>query len=227
MSKNKTKKKPSEIYLSDAFQKFLTYVTYFALTTLVVFSVYKIFNWDRIFGKEAAPQVEQQIERNINLPPIVKNFSLDATSTGSSSSGFSYGQKIFLEDLIDNLKSQKVEVLQIEESNNPIDVNLLTRDGYKILINLNTPEKLLNDNIVSVYMSPEFKKDLTKEGGIKNLEYIDFRFKDKVFYRFKNYKKELATTTPVLITPKPTSSPAVTTVTSGSQTASTSATSTQ
>ena len=77
------------------------------------------------------------------------------------------------------------------------------------------------------FTNPEFKKDLTKEGGIKNLEYIDFRFKDKVFYRFKNYKKELATTTPVLITPKPTSSPAVTTVTSGSQTASTSATSTQ
>ncbi len=176
------------------FKIFLKYLLYILVVAGLVFIVYKVFNWKKIFDREY--DSAQIIKRKIDLPPIIKN--------ASSTDDISYADQLFLESVIDKLKIQNVKVSQIEESDNNFDYSLLTTDGYRLKVSLRVDRNLLIDNIISIYTSRDFKSELeksnqknktensssssstaaTSSSGSK-LEYIDFRFKDKVFYRFR------------------------------------------
>ncbi|MDQ5957587.1 MAG: hypothetical protein QG614_562 [Patescibacteria group bacterium] len=195
MAKSKHSRKNKNIYYSEGFQRFLNYLIYLLILVLLGFSIYKVFNWQRIFGPADNIETKQKVERNIILPSIVRSSLFSSPNSSSSSDSntnfdFNYDQKVFLEDMIDNLKQKEIDIVQIEQSENPIDVTLLTKDGYKILLSFNTSPVLLLDNMYSVLDSSFLKEEISKEGGIKNLEYVDFRFENKVFYRFKSDKPE-------------------------------------
>lgn len=173
----------------------LKYMIFIFIILSLIFGVYKIFNWKKIFDRDY--ESAKIIKKNIVLPPILRN----ASSTASTSSeAYSYEQKDFLEDVIKKLKRQNIEVIQIEESNNLLDVIFLIKalpesaETYKMFISFNSDRKLLFDNIISVYTDKIFKNYIEND-EIKNIEYIDFRFKDKVFYKFKNSETLSSSTT--------------------------------
>ena len=160
------------------FKIFLKYLLYILVVAGLVFIVYKVFNWKKIFDREY--DSAQIIKRKIDLPPIIKN--------ASSTDDISYADQLFLESVIDKLKIQNVKVSQIEESDNNFDYSLLTTDGYRLKVSLRVDRNLLIDNIISIYTSRDFKSELEKSNmsnSSSSLEYIDFRFKDKVFYKFR------------------------------------------
>ena len=176
------------------FKIFLKYLLYALVLAGLVFGVYKVFNWKKIFDREY--DSAQMIKRKIDLPPIIKN--------ASSTTDIVYADQLFLESIIDKLKIQNVKISQIEETENNFDYSLLTTDGYRLKVSLRVDRNLLIDNIISIYTSRDFKSELeksnqknktensssssstaaTSSSGSK-LEYIDFRFKDKVFYKFR------------------------------------------
>ena len=169
------------------------YLTYLAILALLVFTVYKFFNWKKIFDREY--DSSQSLKRKIDLPPMIKSFykvtdftNQTATNTSTTkidSREMSYEYQLFLEQVLEKLALQNVKIIQIEYKENDSDFSLLTTRGYKIYISSRLSKSVLFDNIISVYASKLEDKDFEVGPAGDALDYIDFRFKDKVFYKYK------------------------------------------
>lgn len=164
------------------FKIILKYFLYACICAGIVFVIYKLFNWKKIFDREY--ETAQIIQRKIDLPPVIKYAKdSDENPTTSLIKKMDYRQEVFLERLINKLKNRSIIITQIEETEIENDIKLLTSDGYRINISYTIDQELLFDNISSVYSSQELKQEIQKN-GLSNLEYIDFRFKNKVYYKF-------------------------------------------
>ncbi len=135
---------------------------------LLSYGVYKLVNWKMIFDKEYIESVNKKPE--IELPPTLGTTTLN------------YDQKVWVGSFIKKLKMQSIIIQQLEtyEYN---DVYFMTTEG--LIIKTNTQVDI--DSAWNSFVSSYFQDNIQKSN--KKLEYIDIRFKNKIFYRFVGDEK--------------------------------------
>jgi hypothetical protein len=148
----------------------------------IIFSLYKLFKWNKIFDENF--KKSEALRREIVLPVI-----LGEIFNENKESNISYENKIWLESFVNKLKKSNIKVSKIEFKDFG-DYNLYTVNGTFIKINVkNDIEKSWN-NFISSYT-----KQAIKDNELESLEYIDIRFKNKIFYRLKNINIGVETST--------------------------------
>lgn len=165
--------------------KYLSYAVYAIATAAVLFLVYKIINWQKVF--ESDYQKSLIVEREIDLPPIIKrDFS---TSTARV---MSYTEKEWVEKFIKRLTSQKIVIRQIEVGEY-FDIFLISENKttFKVSTKMNV-DKAWN-NTISVLDDEKFRLDTHtgKDSKFDRLEYIDVRFENKIFYKLYGTNENL------------------------------------
>lgn len=145
---------------------------YILIFCVLIFAVYKIFDWQNIKKRILTGSVQDiSEEMNYNLPIASKNREIN------------YEEEKYLNDIIKRLKRQEINISSIDIVGPDA---LLHKEDSSFYIKIsfrNDIEKTWN-NFVSIYLDPIFKKDL--QDNINNIEYIDLRFTNKVFYKNKN-----------------------------------------
>ncbi len=139
----------------------------------LAFGVYKLFKWNKIFDEKF--RKSEVVKRDIVLPAI-----LGEVFNEKKESNIAYDHKVWLESFVDKLTKSKMKVSKIEYKDYS-DYNIYTINSTYIKINTkNDIEKSWN-NFISSYT-----KSAIKEKELSDLEYVDIRFKNKIFYKLKN-----------------------------------------
>lgn len=169
----------------ETLTRYFQYLVYAISTVAVLFLIYKIINWQRVF--ESDYQKSVSIKRDIDLPPIIKN-----NNASSTKREISYEEKEWVEKFIKRLTSQKIVIRQIEMGEY-FDVFLISENKttFKVSTKMNV-DKAWN-NTISVLDDEKFRLDThtSKDGKFDRLEYIDVRFENKIFYKLYGTNENL------------------------------------
>jgi hypothetical protein len=165
--------------------KYLQYLVYVIVTLAILFLIYKIINWQKVF--ESDYQKSVSIKRNIDLPPMLRS-----SNSTSSVRVISYEEKEWVEKFIKRLSSQKIMIRQMEIGEY-FDIFLISENKttFKVSTKMNV-EKAWN-NTISVLDDEKFRLDTHtgKDGKFDRLEYIDVRFENKIFYKLYGTNENL------------------------------------
>jgi len=89
-----------------------------------------------------------------------------------------YKNLFFLKNILESYEREVVSAVKLESR----DMEIWFADDSKLIYNLDQDVLKLSDDIVSIFKSNEFKESLLNEGA---LDYVDMRFGNKVYYKFK------------------------------------------
>lgn len=135
--------------------------------SFVFYAVYEFINWNKIFEDNFKNKEIKQ--REINLPVRVGEAEL------------SYVDQLALEDIANSIKKTGENISHYEVMPfSQLKVSL--ESGYYLLIKLTKDNVILNNNIYSILTDPKFLE--VKDS--KEIEYLDFRLLDKVFFKVKS-----------------------------------------
>lgn len=165
--------------------RYLQYLVYAIAVAAVLFLIYKIINWQKVFENDY--QKSTNLKRDIDLPPIIKN-----NNASSTKRDISYQEKEWVEKFIQRLGSQKIIIRQLEIGEY-FDIFLISENKtiFKISTKMDV-EKAWN-NTISVLDDEKFRIDtrVDKNTRFDRLEYIDVRFENKIFYKLYGTKENL------------------------------------
>lgn len=148
---------------------------YFIIFCVIIFTIYKIFNWQNIKNRifHGSPIATTTITYNLPIQNKDKELSLE--------------EEKYLNDLSKRFKTQEININKIDIVYPDAYMYKEDSDFYIKVSFRNNLERTWN-NFVSIYLDPVFKKDF--QNGVNDIEYIDLRFSNKVFYRNKGDKKD-------------------------------------
>jgi hypothetical protein len=126
---------------------FFKILFYLILITSIVYGVYKIFNWKRIFDKEY--EAKQLALKPIILPPVIGDREIN------------YADKKWLADLIAKLKTKNIDILTIDLTVEG-EVSLVTNLKYSIKVNPSKNLDLAWNNLTSTLDSNEIQPLINK-----------------------------------------------------------------
>lgn len=134
--------------------------------------------WDRIMY----PNSFKEMERDVIIPGL------------SASTTISKSDRLIIKNISDLLQSKKLKVgdIHVDEYR---DVYVET-DLAKIIFSLKTDNQKIINTLITIVDNKLFQ--ISQKNLENMLEYIDIRFGNKVFYKYKN-GKSIATTTETII----------------------------
>jgi hypothetical protein len=179
-------KKINKEKIKNFFYNLFLKIIYLAILSAVLFALYKIIAWDKIYLKFFNRQNMATTTMSYNLPIQNKDKEI------------SYEEEKYLNDIIKRFKKQEINIDHLDVIYPDAFLYKEDSDFYIKISFRNGIDRTWN-NFVSVYLDPAFKRDF--QNDINNIEYIDLRFSNKVFYKNKSDKKdESATSTQPLAT---------------------------
>ena len=130
--------------------------------------------WDRI----VYPNSFKEIEKNVITPGL------------SASTTLSKSDRIIIQNVFELLESKKLVIgdIHVDEWR----YVYIDTDLAQIIFSLKTSNQKIINTLITIIDNKLFQA--TQKNGDNMLEYIDIRFGNKVFYKYKN-GKQLATTT--------------------------------